>query len=234
MNDARPHRLGALLALLALAVLSVRAQDTLILFDLDSTTGVLQIDTIVRPADPAPPVKPSKTPPTTALRADSVVRSDTMAFDSTARHSPRKAALLSLALPGLGQIYNERYWKLPIVYGGLGGLSFWLGRNVKTFRGYRDAYRLDVDEDPSTDGSYNGIDDAGQLRVRRDEAKRQLDLSAVLVGVFYLLQIVDATVDAHLKDYDISEDLSLRVEPSLQPMLAGGAPAPCLTLTLEL
>lgn len=232
MGAPRAHRTVVLLVALALAATAVRAQDTLILFDLDSATNTLRIDTIVRDV-PAPPPTVDRTTPT-AVRADTVLAADSVVLDSAKRHSPRKAALLSLAAPGLGQIYNERYWKLPIVYGGLGGLGFWLGRNVKTFRGYRDAYRLDVDEDPTTDGSYNGIDDAAQLRVRRDDAKRQLDLSAVLVGVFYLLQIVDATVDAHLKDYDISDDLSLRVEPSLQPMLAGGAPAPCLTLTMTL
>lgn len=129
------------------------------------------------------------------------------------RHSPTKAALLSAAIPGAGQIYNKKYWKLPIVYAGLGGLGTWVGINAKNLRGYTKAYKLEVDNDPNTIGSYKGFTGKTQLNAKRDDAKRNLDLSAILLGVFYALNIVDAAVDAHLYDYSITEDLSVSIKP---------------------
>lgn len=129
------------------------------------------------------------------------------------RQSPKKAALLSTAFPGLGQIYNKKYWKLPIVYGGLAGLGTWVGFNTKNLRGYTNAYKLQLDDDPNTIGSYKGLSDVSRLKIKRDEVKRNLDLSIILTSVFYALNIVDATVDAHLFDYSITEDISVRVEP---------------------
>ncbi len=111
------------------------------------------------------------------------------------RQSPKKAALLSTAFPGLGQIYNKKYWKLPIVYGGLAGLGTWVGVNAKNLRGYTNAYKLQLDNDSTTIGSYKGLSQVNQLKIKRDEVKRSLDLSIILTSVFYALNIVDATVD---------------------------------------
>lgn len=131
------------------------------------------------------------------------------------RHSPKKAALLSAALPGAGQVYNKKYWKPPIVYAGLAGLGTWVGINVKNLRGYTDAYKLEIDGDPNTTGSYKGITGATPLNVKRDDAKRSLDISIILLSVFYSLNIVDAAVDAHLFDYSITDDLSVYIEPDI-------------------
>lgn len=131
------------------------------------------------------------------------------------RQSPKKAALLSAALPGAGQVYNKKYWKLPIIYGGLAGLGTWVGINAKNLRGYTNAYKLEIDDDPNTTGSYKGITGANPLNVKRNDAKRSLDLSIILLSVFYSLNIVDAAVDAHLFDYSITEDLSVSIEPDV-------------------
>ncbi|MCB0510666.1 MAG: hypothetical protein KDC82_07855 [Bacteroidetes bacterium] len=131
------------------------------------------------------------------------------------KHSPKKAALLSAACPGLGQIYNKKYWKLPIVYGGLAGLGTWLAFNQIHLKGYTNAYKLELDDDPSTVGSYKGATGENQLSVKRDDAKRNLDLSIILLCVYYSFNILDAAVDAHLYDYSITEDLSVRIEPDI-------------------
>ena len=129
------------------------------------------------------------------------------------RQSPKKAALLSAVLPGSGQIYNKKYWKLPIVYGGLGALGTWVGINVKNLKGYTDAYKLEIDNDPNTSGSFKGVTGQNPLNVKQDDAKRSLDLSIIILSVFYTLNIVDASVDAHLFDYSITDDLSVSLEP---------------------
>lgn len=136
--------------------------------------------------------------------------------DSTSimrRHSPKKAAVLSAILPGMGQIYNKKYWKLPIVYGGLAGLGTWVGINQRNLKGYTNAYKLELDNDPNTLGSYKGITGSNNLSIKRDDSKRSLDLSIILLSVFYALNIVDATVDAHLFDYSITDDLSVKLQP---------------------
>ncbi|MFT4969081.1 MAG: hypothetical protein ACI9O4_000826 [Chitinophagales bacterium] len=157
--------------------------------------------------------------------------------DSTSlikRHSPKKAALLSAAFPGTGQIYNKKYWKLPIVYGGIGALGAWVGINAKNLRGYTNAYKLEVDDDPSTSGSYKGFSGENELSVKRDGAKRNLDLSIILLSVFYSLNIVDAAVDAHLFDYSITDDLSVSLEPDFSTYQSFNGAQPKIGLNLAL
>ncbi|MBP6731039.1 MAG: hypothetical protein KA149_03215 [Chitinophagales bacterium] len=135
------------------------------------------------------------------------------------RHSPLYASLFSLACPGLGQAYNRKYWKIPIVYAGLGGLGYWCYFNATNFTGYRNAYRRQVAEVPDPFASYKGADDAATLREYRDYYKKNLDISAIITGVFYLLNIVDAAVDAHLFDWNMKDDIHL----SWQPVVISGA-----------
>ncbi len=128
---------------------------------------------------------------------------DSQAYPDTLDHSPRKAMLFALAFPGLGQAYNKKYWKMPIVYGAFGGVGYWIYYNTNMYREYLDLYKTDEDRyEPYVEFS-----------------RRQLELSYItLVGV-YALQVVDAYVDAHLFYWDMSPDLSLRVEPSFEPTL---------------
>ncbi len=131
------------------------------------------------------------------------------------RHSPLYAALFSIALPGLGQAYNRKYWKIPIVYAGLGGLGYGIYALSTGYNGYRKAYRLEVDEDPNTHGSFRGVDDALSLKAHRDADKNNLDIVAIVTVVWYALNIIDATVDAHLFEWNMKDDIHLSWQPSV-------------------
>ncbi len=146
---------------------------------------------------------------------------------ATWRPDPKRAMWLALVIPGAGQIYNHKYWKLPIVYGGFVGCAYAMRWNNMMYSDYSQAYMDLTDNDPQTN-SYNQfmhlgmqITESNQARyeklfkARKDRFRRWRDMSFfVLVGV-YALSVVDAYVDASLSEFDISDDLSLRVEPTL-------------------
>jgi len=138
----------------------------------------------------------------------------------TAGRSPRKAAIYSAALPGLGQIYNEKYWKLPIVYAGFGTLGFFIVRNT---RYYNDLKQKLIDPDYELK-YFEGDFTEDQISRGKDIYKRYRDLSIISTVGFYVLQIIDATVDAYLFDWDVDEDISVRLEPSSQPYLSPAIP----------
>ena len=140
---------------------------------------------------------------------------------------PKRALWLALVIPGGGQIYNRKYWKLPLIYGGFMGCLYAMNWNNNMYKDYSQAF-LDIsDKDPGT-ASYNSylhlgakITDANMDRYkqifksRRDKYRRWRDMSFfVLVGV-YALSVIDAYVDAELSVFDISKDLSLKVEPTI-------------------
>lgn len=145
---------------------------------------------------------------------------------------PTRATWLAVIVPGLGQIYNRSYWKLPIVYGAFMGCAYAISWNAGMYNDYKEAYRdILVDEVLSDDPhrSYNAILPPGYtiesmggrsqytstLNSRQNRYRRYRDLSiAATVGV-YILSIIDAYVDAQLFDFDISPNLSLNVEPQL-------------------
>jgi hypothetical protein len=124
---------------------------------------------------------------------------------------PGKASLYSAILPGAGQFYNEKYWKVPVVYGGFGTLAYFINRNT---RYYKDLKQALIDY-PDHDMKYfdNGLTE-DQITRGKDIYKRYRDLSYILTGAFYILQIIDATVDAYLFDWDVGEDISFRLEPA--------------------
>ncbi len=139
-----------------------------------------------------------------------IVQADTIAIDSfTIDHSPRKAAMLSAVLPGMGQVYNRKYWKLPLVYGGLGGFAYGAIWNAREHKYYFDLYKL------MTENGYQEWEGRTLREVEwyKDTHLRYKNLMIILTVGFYVIQIVDASVDAHLIDFDISEDLSLKVDP---------------------
>ena len=147
---------------------------------------------------------------------------------STWRPDPKRALWLALVIPGGGQIYNRKYWKLPIVYGGFIGCLYAMNWNNTMYKDYSQALIDLVDNDPNTQ-SYNQFLRLGMqittasdvkryediFRKRKDKYRRWRDLSFfVMVGV-YALSVIDAYVDAELSVFDISDDLSLRVEPTI-------------------
>lgn len=126
---------------------------------------------------------------------------------------PVKATWMAVGLPGLGQIYNRRYWKLPIVYGAFAGASYFLASNQIRFVRARDSYRAKIGLSGYTLHPDYAQNSATQIATDRDYYRRNRDIAiGVLAGV-YLLQIVDAVVDAHLSTFDVSDDLSLQIRP---------------------
>ncbi|MFN4080127.1 MAG: DUF5683 domain-containing protein [Saprospiraceae bacterium] len=141
-------------------------------------------------------------------------------FKASDYPNPRKAVLFSI-VPGGGQIYNRRWWKVPIVYGGIGASAGVLIYNADAYKRLRDNYRWMVDGDPNTTPvePYSAFDPEA-LRRFRDQSRGYVELSGIIFGFAYLLSVADAYVDAHLASFDVSDDLTLRLRPSIQ-----GAPA---------
>lgn len=147
-------------------------------------------------------------------------------------HSPRKAAIYSAVLPGAGQVYNRKYWKVPIVVGGLGVSYYFIQENNSQYQRYKDAYLAIIDGDPNTVDEFNGRYSAQNVQNVADTYRKWRDLSYIAIGAVYILNIVDATVDAHFVRFDVGRDLSLQVAPSL-PLAAQGAPGFSVALTLR-
>jgi hypothetical protein len=150
--------------------------------------------------------------------------------------NPTRAVIYSAIFPGAGQIYNRKYWKLPLVYGGFMGFMYAVTWNNKNYQDYRQAYFDVMTDDPNGDpGSWHtswqsfvpaGRDVASyltdtnfqsRLKNGRDFYRRYRDLSIILTAAWYLICMADAYVDAQLFDFDISPDLSLHLEPVLTP-----------------
>ncbi len=153
--------------------------------------------------------------PSTKLQAQ--YSDDYTIADSTYKqyHSPHKATFYSAIIPGMGQAYNKKYWKIPIIYAGFGGLIYYTNYNNFVYNKYKDAYnvKLRIENGDSTlTDNYPLIQPDNLLRYK-EEWRRYRDLCIIGIGILYVIQIIDADVDAHLFDYDISEDLSMRVEP---------------------
>lgn len=135
------------------------------------------------------------------------------------KHNPKKATLYSAILPGLGQAYNKKYWKIPIVYAGIGTIFYIANMNGDNYKDYRNAY------DYKTGTKTNVSEDIIKIADRyspenlislRDYYRRNMELSWIIMALWYGINIIDASVDAHFFEYDIGDDLSLQVEPMIQ------------------
>lgn len=187
-------------------------------------------------------VKTTKT--TIAQTSDSVtvevpstidVGSDLKVSKNVFKPNPSKAVLYSAIFPGLGQIYNRKYWKLPIVYGGFIGLTYAVTWNGGYYNDYSDAYKAVMSDNPMSSENVDkwrpflpygtdidGLTSAevksqysGPFKRKKDFYRRNRDLSIIGMVALYALCMIDAYVDAQLFDFDISPDLSLRVEPTM-------------------
>lgn len=138
--------------------------------------------------------------------------------------NPTKATWLAVVFPGGGQIYNRKYWKLPIIYGGFAGCAYALSWNGKMYKDYSQAYLDIMDSNPNTksyedllppNATYNEEQLKNTLKRRKDMFRRYRDLSIfAFIGV-YIISIIDAYVDAELSNFDITPDLSMKVEPAV-------------------
>jgi len=131
-------------------------------------------------------------------------------------HSPHKATIYSALVPGLGQIYNKKYWKLPIIYGATGILIYAFDFNNDEYNAFKTAY-AQMDAGEKTE--FRGFTDKTIVLRIKDNYRRNRDLNVISLAAVYLLNIVDATVDAHLFDYQINDDLSLNIQPEVKPSI---------------
>ena len=144
-------------------------------------------------------------------------------------HSPRKATIYSAVLPGLGQAYNKKYWKIPVIYAGFAAFGYFIYWNNDNYQIMKQAYSDFTDGDPETN-SYLDLDGAQYYDLgtepddtnfkqavlkQQDYYRRNRDLLVISIVGFYGLQIIDASVDAHFFDFDISEDLTLNWQPTM-------------------
>ncbi|HBH06598.1 MAG TPA: hypothetical protein DDX92_08355 [Flavobacteriales bacterium] len=145
-------------------------------------------------------------------------------------HNPKKATLLSVFIPGGGQVYNKKYWKIPIIYGGM-GVAFYLSQRYRNdYQFYRSEYIKMIDGDSTTVSEFEGIVTAESIGNTRNTYREWMETSYIFLGLIYVLQIVDANVDAHLMYFDVSDEISLNVEPTMIRM--PGTPVPALGMKL--
>lgn len=133
-------------------------------------------------------------------------------------HSPKKAAWMSAVLPGLGQVYNKKYWKLPVIYVGFGVIGY-LGYNYYTkFNKYKDTYLVRSKVDTTATDYFPEILSKDLLYENWNYYRRNFELTCIVGSLFYILNIIDASVDGHLYKFDISDDLSLKIEPDMNSL----------------
>lgn len=154
-------------------------------------------------------------------------------------HSAHKATIYSLVLPGLGQAYNRKYWKIPVIYAGFGAMIYFIADNRSEYKKFSAAYdyieeygnttsddgtttppddgtTLPDEDIPEPPNEYAELYSSTQLKSARDLYRRNLDFSYILTGLWYLLNVVDASVDAHLFEFEVNDNLTLRVEPDIK------------------
>lgn len=158
--------------------------------------------------------------------------------DSVPWHDAKKATIYSAVLPGLGQAYNRKYWKIPVIYAGFGTLAYFITTNTRNYHDFRTAYNTVYNGDTAAFAGnelivkYNA--NLTQLEEGRNFYRRNTELSWIIAGVLYLLQIVDASVDANLYNFDVSDDVSLQFTPVHDNYLFSTRPAVGLTLRYKL
>lgn len=136
---------------------------------------------------------------------------------------PKKAGMYSAILPGSGQFYNRQYWKVPAIYVGVAAAGYFINFNLTNYQKYRKAYYTRIDNDPTTVDTdietkkYT----TENLKQLQDQYRKWLDMTVLLTALGYTVQVIDAIASAHLKNFDISRDISLRIQPVAQPNYIG-------------
>ena len=178
------------------------AQDSILVAQ-DSIYKFEDVDSIYRANDPE--LYAARMLPADSLLADSLLADSIALAASPKVKSPSRALMYALVLPGLGQGYNGKYWKMPFVWGAMGVAGWAIVYNTKEYKGASSDYAQNPDE---TNQRY------------LEGWRRYMELSYIAMIAIYALQVVDAYVDAQLYSWDVNDNLSLRVSPSLQPLLA--------------
>ena len=150
------------------------------------------------------------------------------------KHSPKKATLLSALVPGAGQVYNRKYWKVPIIYAAFGGLAYLIKNNNDSYHRYYNSYIARTDNQPKTisDPEFAALTD-DQLLIYKNSFQNSRDFDIICAVGLYLLNVVDATVDAHLYTFDVSDNLSMQVHPSFIYTAQNNIPVSGLAINLK-
>lgn len=165
-----------------------------------------------------------------AFGADSILKADTTAVKGK-KHTAIRAVWLSAVCPGLGQAYNKKYWKIPIIYAGFGGLGYALYYTSHNFNLARTQYRAAVRGQPAI---YNGYTNPADIKYFRDQYKNYLNICALVTVVWYGLNLIDAAVDGHLFSYNMDDKLSFNFDPSFRIQNDIGLNQQCMGLTFTL
>jgi hypothetical protein len=162
------------------------------------------------------------------LTADSVVRAmpdsslaqqkDSVLQKKKFQPDAKRAGLYSALIPGLGQLYNRQYWKVPIVYAALGTTLYFVIKGNSDYQRYRKAYISRLSNGQNSKDEFMGILETPAIKTYQDEAKQNMDMMTVLTVIAYAGQILEAISGAHLKNFDISKDLTMQVRPVLTPL----------------
>jgi hypothetical protein len=159
----------------------------------------------------------------TLIKAKPGPASKRVRADTTKKYDPNVAVWRSLMIPGWGQITNKKYWKVPLVYGALGTTAYLFFRNIRQYKDAKNAYILATDTIASNDylikqPYFSVKDQPERIRVFRNGVRQNVDYSVLFFIAFWGLNVADAAVDAHLKTFDVSDELSLRIKPGFSPM----------------
>ena len=165
-----------------------------------------------------------------------IIIDDNIAIDTAKRvrqHNPRIATLSSAVFPGLGQAYNTKYWKVPIIWGGGLGLYYYFDFTNTRYHRYKLAYEQTQEGLTITDPDLVEFDER-TLSLRKDEWRRNRDYAIIFMGLLYVANIVDAMVDAYMLDYDISKNLTLHWEPTVIPPAPNNFSASAVGVNVQL
>lgn len=156
-----------------------------------------------------------------AVPADTTIAKDSIRRKKVFEPNPKKSGMYSSILPGLGQAYNRQYWKVPVVYAILGTAGYFIGFNYNKYTEYRQAYIYAIDGDIGTKNKLSEAYDAQSLQRLQNNYKKDLDIIVLLTSVGYALQIMDAVASAHLRNFDVSRDITMQVKPMVQNNFVG-------------
>ncbi len=136
------------------------------------------------------------------------------------KHSANKASIYSAILPGLGQVYNKKYWKVPIIYAGFGTLAYSYYFNDKKYSSYKNEFYIRINNDSTNFNPDLKIYSTENIQELKNYYQRNRELSLITSGLWYILNIIDAAVDAHLYEFDVSDDLSFTIKPIVKPIIS--------------
>ncbi|MGF2412232.1 MAG: DUF5683 domain-containing protein, partial [Ferruginibacter sp.] len=168
-------------------------------------------------------IKDSASAATTKKTAPKKQKVNIFSIDTAKPYNPKIAIVRSAILPGWGQITNKKYWKLPLVYGALGTTAYIFVRNIKQFKEANAAYKNSIDGNTANDNQipepyYSVRSNPERIKNFRNEVRQNVDYSVLFFIAFWGLNVVDAAVDAHLKTFDVSDNLSLQIKPGYSPL----------------